>query len=190
MSEPKIIRHTFDSGVDAFIHPVSPFTFRAIRLAAVEKFPYPDETPYRKPIENAAVEGTLTDALDDPEYARLCAEIDIKRSEYIRDAMMDIALEFPEGREALIQQFALKRERLKMWVKLPEDDWQATLWHCVLTGTTEAALVIDIAQQALPLTQEEVVQGTARYFRLAVQGQAAGSLVGQASGIQRGQRSA
>lgn len=190
MSEPKIIRHTFDSGVDAFIHPVSPFTFRAVRQSAVEQYPYPDETPYRFPVENAAIEGTLTEARDSEEFQRLCAEVDEKRNTYIREALMDIALEFPDGREALIRQFAGKRERLKMWIKLPEDDWLATLWHCILTGTTEAALVIDIAQQSLPLSQEEVVQGTARYFRLAIQGQTAGALARQASGIPAGTRGA
>lgn len=168
MNEPKIIRHTFDSGVEAIIHPVSPFTFRAIRVKAAERFPYPDPEPYRKPVEHG-VPGLMSRPEDDEDYKRLCAEADNQRGTYFTEALLDLALEFPVGRDALIERFAAQRKSLAEWVTLPEDDWEATLKHCILIGTNEPQLIADIAMQAAPLTQEEVAEGATSFFRLDLQ---------------------
>lgn len=146
-------------------------------------YPYPDPTPYRKPVENAALPGTLTRAEDDKEYAHLVEEVNEKRNQYFADALLDLALEFPDGKEVLKARFQARLAELAQWMDLPADEWKATLKYCIITGTREPELVAEIATLQAPLTLEEVVEGTAAYFRLDVSRLPTRPLARQTSGF-------
>lgn len=185
MSEPKIVKYVTDStGVELWVQPVSPFTFRAIRQKARELFPDPDETPYRQPIPNAALAGETTSAWDNPAYIRLAAEAERQRSSYVTNAIIVLACDRTPNKAELAAQFRDQLLTLQKWMTLPEDGWEAALLHCVLIGQDEPQIISDLASEKLPLTPEEVEAGIARFFRPDLQRETASELVRPAPGLQ------
>jgi hypothetical protein len=175
---PKIIRHTLDSGLEIEASPLSMLTYQAIRAAAFEKFPDPDGTTYRLPIENAAIEGDTRPPEDNPEYVVLLDKARTDRAWYITNAILEIACGFEERRQELIERFAAQRKRIAKYAELPKDEWEATLRHCIFVNDLEPRLILDAVLGQVPLTQDEVGDGLKRYFRIVIQGQAVARLVG------------
>lgn len=180
MSElnPKIIRHTLDSGLEIEASPLSMLTYQAIRAAAFEKFPDPDGAAYRLPIENAAIEGDTRPPEDNPEYVILLDKARTDRAWYITNAVLEIACGFEDRKQELINQFAAQRKRIAKFAALPSDEWEATLRHCIFINDLEPRLILDAVLGQVPLTQDEVSDGLGRYFRIVIQGQAAIKLAG------------
>lgn len=185
MAEPKLVKYTADSGVELHVQPLSPFTFRAIRQKAFEKFPDPDEGPYRLPIPNAAIEGDTMPAKDNPAYARAVHEQAARRSDYITVALLALACDPTPNKDELVKQFEDQLLALQRWAALPEDDWEAALLHCILIGKDDPGHISDIANQNAPLTEVEIENGI-RFFRFKheIPGQDIGQLVRPASGVQ------
>lgn len=191
LSTGPIVREVLtDSGVLVRVTPLSPHALAKIRQKAIELFPFPDEEAFRKPLPNAAVEGDTFIDRDDPEYKRLFAEAVEKQTHYLTRALRETSLEFPDGKDELIERFAGKIEALREFIDLPEDPWEATFWHAIIGSAADHETLIWAAENALPLTGEEVADGL-RLFRYTVQGQrprrlAAGRLP-SAPGVQRKQ---
>jgi hypothetical protein len=174
-SGPIIRRVLLDSGVEVDIPPLSPHAYAKILLKAEALFPPPDEEDFRKPIPNAAIEGDTFIDKDDPVYKERLEVARKQQSEYIAKALQEISLEFPDGKEALIARFADKIARLRKFVDLPEDEWEATFLYGVISSVADHETILFAAQNALPLTGEEIADGL-RIFRYQVSGQRPGRL--------------
>lgn len=185
MSEPTIVKYIAQStGIELWINPVSPFTFRAIRRKASEKYPDPDEAPFRLLIPNSAIEGERMPAKDNPEFVQLVTEQQKRRNSFVSEAVIVLACDPTPNKADLIARFAGQLIPMTQWLDLPEDAWTATLLHGILRGSSEPDEVSDLASEKLPLTPDEVQEGVAQFFRPDVSRKAARPLVRPAPGLQ------
>lgn len=179
MSEPKIIKYVTDStGEELWVQPVSPFTFRGIRARAYERYPDPDDAPYERPMPNAALPGEMIPGRENPEWLK-AAQIQARlRTDAISEALIILACDATPNKSALVSKYANQRATLSKYVAMPDDKWESTLLHCILLGKNEPGYISEIASDELPLTQDEVVEGVAAFFRPTLQRQAAVKLAG------------
>ena len=179
MSEPKIIKYVTDStGEELWVQPVSPFTFRGIRARAYERYPDPDDAPYERPMPNAALPGEMIPGRENPEWLK-AAQVQARlRTDVISEALIILACDATPNKDVLIKKYANQLNIIRQLAKTPPDEWEATLLHCILLGKNEPGYISEIASDELPLTQDEVVEGVGRFFRLQLQRPSAVKLVG------------
>lgn len=184
--KPAITVYECNSGVVAFITPLNLATLRAINLKSEIVIPYPDPKPYQQELgELAAIPGTLSDPNENPEYVEKCKQVDSDRKNWVSRAIFDYAVTFPAfpTKDDLVKHFETQLAKLRMIAELPEDDYEATLFHIVLTWNepaknkntgnlepvaTEYGRIISLAIQTVALTPGEVTAGI-RFFRPYVQ---------------------
>lgn len=165
----KVILIDLDSGEQVYAAPISPLIINAILRQSEAEFPYPDETPYRLPLENAAIPGDTLPATENPAYQKLMAEVTTERRKYQNDAVIFASVtDAPLGKETLIAKYAGDVENMRAIVPLPENPWQATL-NLLVASKQDYMLVIKAATEDLPLTPDEVRDGM-RIFRPQIQG--------------------
>ena len=181
---PSLIVYEAMSGVIFHVTPINLPTLRAIQLKAQDLFPYPDKEPFNHPVENAFVEGMTEGAEENPEYIKLCLAVDRERAVWADRAIFDYAAHCPKypTKDDLIRAFAGQLVRLREIANLPEDDYEAVIFHLVLTWNEPAlddqehlkvrssdySRIIQLAVQTVALTPEEVTAGV-RFFRPYVQ---------------------
>ena len=132
--------------------------------------------------QNSFVEGQLSPAEENPAYRAAKAEVELERRQWWERAVFDYAVTFPKypTKQALIDAFKARLTQLRAIATLPDDDYDAVLFHLILTwnqpGTgqdglfalrTEYSSVIQQAIQTIPLTAAEVADGI-RFFRAQV----------------------
>lgn len=176
LTGPIVRRVLTDSGVEVDVTPLSPHALALLRAKTQELYPDPDEEQYRKPVPNSAIADDTFIDKDDPEYIRLKKTAVDKRTELLTRALRDTSLSFPAGKAALIAHFADKIKALRLFVDLPEDEWEATFWHGIIGSAADHETLVRAAENALPLTEMEVANGV-RLFRYIVQGQRPSELV-------------
>lgn len=177
---PIVIVHELQSGVIAHVTPINIPTLKGIQLKAKEKLPYPDKALYQLPEENGFVPGQMTAAEDNPDYVTECQRIDHERDVWADRAIFDYAVRFPKypSKEAMVTAFRERLAALREIAVLPEDDFEAILFHLVLTwnqpgynqdkmmiaSISEYNRLVHLAIQTVALTPAEVTDGV-RFFR-------------------------
>lgn len=179
------------SGVTVIVTPLSPHTLALLRERSQQLHPDPDPAPYMLPLPNAAQEGDTYLDKDNPEYQTLLAEALIERSNWLMAALNGLALEFPDGKEALIERFAPHIAKLQELTGVEGDAWELTFRHGIIASALDQTMLLGAAQSALPLSADEVANGT-RLFRHYVSGAlpgrlAAGRRVGASGVAEKGQ---
>lgn len=181
--KPVVIIYEAQSGVNFHITPLSLPTLRAIQSKAKDKFPHPDKRPYQQPEENAFVEGQLTPAEDNPDYVAACADVDAERGQWVDRTIFNFAVRCPKypTKEAMVAGYRVQLDALREIANLPDDDYEAVLFHLVLTWNqlatnsenklvtsgSDYARIIQLAIQTVALTPDEVTAGI-RFFRPVV----------------------
>ncbi len=177
---PVMIEYECYSGIMAYVIPLNIPTLKAIQLKAKTRFPYPDPRPYQVEEENAFVPGTLSKPEDNPQYVADCKAVDRERALWVDRTIFDWSVSFPQfkTRDELVAWFRPKLNALREIAELPEDDYEATLFHLVLVwnqptinessqltvGASEYNRLIQMAIQGVALTPAEVTEGI-RFFR-------------------------
>lgn len=177
---PVVIKYDCYSGVIAHITPLNIPTLKAIQLKAKTRFPYPDKRPFQTEEENAFTPGQLTAAEDNPDYVAACRVVDRERALWVDRTIFDWSVSFPQFKthDEMVAWFKPKLNALREIAELPEDDYEAVLFHLVLVWnqpglnkqkelTVEASeynRLIQLAIQGVALTPAEVTEGI-RFFR-------------------------
>lgn len=174
------------SGVIFYVTPINLATLRAIQLKAAIVHPYPDKAPYEipDPEEVSFAPGQTSRAEDHPDYQAACRALDKERKVWADRAVFDYAVECPKypTPEALVTAFKPQLDRLRAIAELPDDDYEAVLFHLVLTWNqvalnesqqytgagNEFGRIIQLAIQTVALTPDEVQAGI-RFFRPQLQ---------------------
>lgn len=165
----KVVLIDLDSGEQIYAAPISPLIINAILRQSEVAFPYPDDTPYRLPLENAAIPGDMLPATENPRYMALMAEVTTERRKFQNDAVVFASVnDAPLGKDTLIAKYADAVENMRAIVPLPENAWHATL-NLLVASKQDYTLVINAATESLPLTPDEVRDGM-RIFRPQIQG--------------------
>lgn len=178
--KPAVIIYETLSGVIFHVTPITLPTFKAIRVKATDRFPYPKEDDYTVIDENGFEPDQRTDPNDNPEYVRLCREADEQRLVWADRATFDYACKMPKypTKESLVTAFMPQLLVLREIATLPDDDYEAILFHFVLswnqivanqngqldTKLTDYSRLIMTAIQTFALTPDEVTAGL-RFFR-------------------------
>lgn len=169
------------SGVIAWITPINIPTLKGIQAKAAEKFPYPDKRLYQEELGEAGFsQGQLTAAEDNPAYVTEIKRIDRERGQWADRAIFDYAVRFPAypTKQDLVNDFQQQLAELREIAVLPEDDYEATLFHIVLlwnqpalneeeklfAQVSEYNRLVQAAIQTVALTPDEVTAGI-RFFR-------------------------
>jgi len=121
---PAIFVYECLSGVVFYITPVSLPTLRAIQLRAADMFPYPDETPYRHPEENAFDPNQLSPAEDNPEYVAAVKAVDYERGKWVDKTIFNYAAKMPKypTQQALLDAYKPQLNDLKSIAIFDKDD--------------------------------------------------------------------
>lgn len=158
-----------DSGEYVRVQPFSLYAIRALRATAEEKFPFPDKTEYEKPMDaEKSLDGNMTiPAEENPDYRRLYEEAEEKQGRYVDDHCFALCVEPATSREAMVAKYKDRLAQMRKVMKLPKDDWDATLRFCIITSPRDYAQVVRAIQgKALP-SEEEIVDAM-RLFRCYV----------------------
>lgn len=170
MSEKSVIEVELFSGEVAYVTPLSPFTYQALRDAASEEYPDIDTTPFQKPVPDSPPELGLT-VLDEknPELTRLRVDLQEKRMAYIRKAAYDLNVCFELERTALIKKYEAYLHGLAKYVTLPDDQWEATFTHALISRLDDQ-LILDRMLFGNTALEGGEIQNGMRVFRPKVQG--------------------
>lgn len=150
----------------------------------MDLYPDPDPKAYERPMPNAAIEGEMIPGDEHPEWIKLRGIQAQKQVRYINEAVIILACSQTPGKEDLILRFEGRLFEVARWVDLPESEWDATLLYAILSGKNEPEIVSNIASGDMPLTQDEVIEGVAQFFRPVLPGKAVTVLAGKSSSIQ------
>lgn len=175
--KPSVIVWESAAGVVFHITPVNLATLRAIQLKAADIYPYPDAKEYeiKENPETAFDPNQVLPASKNPEYLKLCLEVDAERDKWADRAIFDYAVTTPKyvNRDDLIEAFKSQLGKLRKIANLPDDDYEAVMFNIVLSGqervnnrwVTDYNRVVGMAIQTFALTASEVAAGI-RFFRL------------------------
>jgi hypothetical protein len=162
-------------GVNLVITPLTPVIQRSLRYASEQAHPYPDPTPYIKPVEDSFEPDVMTRAEDNPEYLAARREIDARRNTYFWNLVVEACVDYADGpREQLIAANARTIAAVTANVEgtvmgsVMQNDWVTLIIACLATGESEVQEIVDIALGATPLTQAEIVDGFRMFPRMAV----------------------
>lgn len=162
-----------ESGVTVYVTPVTLLVQRALLARAEDAHPEPDVTPYKRVIEDALVEGQMTDGTDDPEYKRLLREALERRSQTYLGYLLDVAVDL-DDRDAIVAQHKPMIERLRASFEgMPiyyamTTDFVVVLVSVLVHREDEVRLLVRLAQRALPLSEGEIRDGLAFFRSMAV----------------------
>ena len=158
----KVVRLDLDSGVTLDVAPLSPFVINAINKKAGQLYPVPP--PPKVPVPNSVIEGETYADTDDPEWQEAARQARQLQSMYAGEQVILLSVSVA-NQDALVKKYAARLKQLSQVIDLPEDAWQATLLHCIITSDREVALITMIARDRAPLTEEEIADGVT-YFRV------------------------
>lgn len=172
---PKRVYILLDSGETAKVSPLSFYAQQDILARLNEQYPLPDPEAYKLPNpEEDPIPGMeFLPANENPAYVEAGIAANKQRLKGFREALIDLCVEFEASREDMISRHARAIARLRKYADIPQDEWYATLYYAVLTSAIEIQMLVNAAQQQLPLTEGETLEGV-RIFRPALQGSAAG----------------
>lgn len=160
-----IVEVPLSGGETLLVHTLSPFVRQALLDKARALHPNPDPEPYRKPLANAFDESLLEPAESNPEYVKALAEAQRKIFNAFSDMVLrTAAFEGVKGEErtTTLTRYGAQLAAIRGQVSgLPEDDWQATVYACLLTTNTDIANVVNVTSEAV--TQEGIRAASARF---------------------------
>lgn len=177
---PSLIIFEALSGEIFHILPINLATLRGIQLKAAELYPYPDPKPYevKENPETAFDPNQVIPARKNPEYLKLCLEVDNERAVWSDRAIFDYTVTMPKypDPDDLVTAYQKQLAKLRKIAVLPDDDYEAVLFNIVLSGsqrredgsnkwTTDYQRIVLTAIQNFTLTASEVANGI-RMFRL------------------------
>lgn len=166
MAEEKVVMLELDSGETVHVRPRSFFVRRALTEKAEKLFPLPDKAKYEVEIDPSLTvfPGEKTPAEQNPDYQQLVLEAKAKQLAWINDQFIKLVSDFPAGKEKLIKKYADERKMLSEIMDLPTDEWEATLFFCLIRTETDRTRVMQAGLDNLQLDEGEIV-GALRLFR-------------------------
>jgi hypothetical protein len=173
----KAIELILDSGVTILVKPLSPYTRQAVFKKLADTFPYPDEKEYEEQIEGSESPGATIPISDKSnvryeEYEAIKSEADKLRNRGYLEAMVEISVEWPQSKEALIEQYKDQRSDLSAFMDLPDDEWLATLYHCLCASQGDIDEIYEAAHDQLDIMEaepsEDDIHSAWRVFRVRV----------------------
>lgn len=160
------------SGVPVNVTTLTPMAWRGIVAAAEKRYPLPNPDDYSKPILNA-LPGTdaKTIGKDDPEYIAAYNAAVQAQSEFIIDALLQVAVG-ADNEADIVASYAPKVDKLRSIGALVEHDGDSpfivVLRNFLAVGEQDINMLVLAAQMRLPVTPVEVASSRA-YFRLDLQ---------------------
>lgn len=178
------------SGVRCQIVPLSGFVLEKIKDMAAEAHPMPDPEQYERVDETQEGPGRRIPATENKDYRQLVAEVEMQRNMHWQDRVYVLGLDFPDGKGALIKQFKGRLDEMRDVLDgVPEDDWKATLFYCILTSKREQQDLIERILDRRPPEAREVAEKM-NSFRAALQGAPANGAHRDAQAVQEAERPA
>lgn len=154
-------------GTDLYVPRFNAFMYNAIQKRAEELYPLPDAKQYEMPLPDAAIEGDVIPASQNPAYQAAVAQVMLKRNQYWQDAVLGATEVKDAKREQVVALFIAVIEPMRQYADLPADNFVAALRYCILKPHEYIEVMIS-ARKEQPLQQEEIHEGL-RIFRRVVQ---------------------
>lgn len=160
------------SGVPANVTTLTPAAWRGIVAAAEKRHPRPNPDDYSNPILNA-LPGTdaKTIGKDDPEYLAADAAAIQAQSDFIIDALLQVAVG-ADNEADIVASYAPKVDKLRAIGALVEHEGDSpfivVLRNFLAVGEQDINMLVLAAQMRLPVTPVEVASSRA-YFRVDMQ---------------------
>lgn len=159
-----------DSGVTAYVTPLTTVIKRVLMVAADQAHPTPDPKPYEVTLhaDEALVKDQKIEAEANPEYLRLVKEALQRRQQHYMGLVLDTAVTL-DDQDAVLTAYADHIPKLAAAMKgQPIENAMVSPLVSVLIGVlaeeSEVGLLMSLAQRALPLDAGEIADGLA-YFR-------------------------
>lgn len=171
MAEEKVVVFDLDSGETVHVRPRSFTVRRALTEKAEKLFPLPDKSEYEEEIDPSLTvfPGEKKPADQNPEYRQLLIEAQVRQTSWINDQFIKLICDFPEGKGKLIKKYTDERKMLSEVIEIPADEWEATLFFCLIQTDDDRNNILKAGTSNLQLTEEEIRDGM-RMFRPVLRG--------------------
>lgn len=159
MADETLYQVELSGGETLSLRPLSPYARLAFIEKAAQLFPMPDPTPFQQIVPNTPAGVTvMTPPEDDPRYREMADEVNVRRANYVNNAIITASVvDIEGGQEAAIQRHAEQLDTIRRLGAVPEDysEWQATLLLCVIRSREEVSQLINLATSKFPLDDKE-----------------------------------
>jgi hypothetical protein len=164
-----IIQHELVSGVMVDITPLSPYTRAEITEKAKELYPDPDPEPFQKSETNILGEDVkYIDPAKEVDWKRAQLDVRETRLQWAYDEMSRLSVSCNGTKDEVVKAYQDDIKQLRSaGLNIHKDDWEAVLFHCLLTWNSDRNMIIKAIMQTAPLTDAEVV-GAFKFFRIKV----------------------
>ena len=154
-----LVELALDSGETVLVRRLSPYTRQGLFVRAEELHPYPDKKAFEKPLADVvanAMPGLMMPAEDNPDYKAAFHEAKLQQAKWFNDAVIEsgVVEDSKEGRELTIERYKPRIQHLRTLMKLPDDEWQATVLHGLITTREDRVRIIKASNETL--TEEEI----------------------------------
>lgn len=161
---PYVTELVTTSGVTIWVRPVSINDQQLIIEQMNSLHPAPLERDFKIPVpsDQATFEGqTMTDT---EAYKEAVKASNIVRNNFWLRAHVMTCVDFPEGVDVLVERYLPEIQRKRKYLKLPEDDLEAVIFHSIITTPKDIQQIRAAIEKTLPVEASEV-RAQLRIFR-------------------------
>lgn len=170
ISGQKTFAIPMESGDYLLIQPLSVYAIQALERRAEELYPFPAKADYEMELDpdKALVPGQKIPAEENPDYKNAYDIARSKQRRYVNDKALALSVDVEGGKDYAIAKYAERIAQMRDMMTLPEDEWEATLFFCLIGSQEDLSNIVMAinGQNTLP-TEEEIRDGM-RLFRCSL----------------------
>lgn len=152
------------NGLKCWVYQLSQSDYRKLIAEWRDANPELDKKQYERPVpeDEATIPGQMLSAESNPAYQDAMRARLQSLSDYLVRAYILGYTDFPDNDEAdLIARFERVIKGKRKVMSLPEDAWEATLFHAILQTDEEKQQIVKAVEKTLAVELEDVIDAVA-----------------------------
>lgn len=175
---PSATELILSTNLRVWVYPMNSTDFIRVMDDFEKLHPAPDKTAYERPVppEDASFEGQMLSGESNPDYIAALNVRARARKQYIIRSYLLGYVDYPDtSEEELIARYARVIKHKRRAMTLPEDAWEATVMHALITEPEDQQMIVNVIERKMPLSEGEVTDQV-RIFRPVHRGESNGKL--------------
>lgn len=152
------------NGLRVWVYQQGRSDYHKLKQEYLAANPEPDKKEFERPVpeDDATIPGQMLSAESNPAYQDASRARVFEFMNYLVRAYVLGYTDFPDYTEdELIKQFERVIARKRKVIDLPEDAWEATLFHAILTTDEEKQQIVNAVEKTLAVEMVDVIDAVA-----------------------------